>query len=583
MVMGYTVLGYLPPILTPVPVHRHRRHALAHVPRQRDGDLVLRRPRPVGLAARRCSRFAWPVLLVVAVLALVGLALGQPADPGAEGPLRQPRRPRARRARPVPGVGQRHAACSSWTRTRRTTSRASNIFISTDRARQGNRHLGAQRPHRDRGRRPVPAAVRTASGWRTRSTGDGLQDQRVRGATAPASATASSAARRRARRPRRRSTLTLLREPTRANQGELAWRLGLALAALNFVLLALTVSSVNPRVGPQRQPGVRAVRLRRLLQPAEPGPELDRHGPRRLRRLHAGCCTAAPCCWPSLLAGQAAQQLGPARPLLRQRCGERRTHEDHPPPDLRRGAAGRGLRGRWASWRCSSSSTSSTSCPTSARRGSPGYRLTQALRLRDAADAQPPVRAAADRGADRHHLRDGAAGAELRIHHPAHQRPGPLAGAAHAAGAGAGLHPAHLRRRATTWRPLADRTAQLLKARYAGRASRIGQHRRLAEGAAAHHSYNVNVRRADARRRHAGRAHLRGRRRAASWCRITQAAAGPLRRRAPGCCRTSSAASSARAAPAAPRVERTKLPHAALAHRDHAARWCRWRCSSPTA
>ncbi len=27
MVMGYTVLGYLPPILTPVPVHRHRRHA----------------------------------------------------------------------------------------------------------------------------------------------------------------------------------------------------------------------------------------------------------------------------------------------------------------------------------------------------------------------------------------------------------------------------------------------------------------------------------------------------------------------------------------------------------------------------
>jgi hypothetical protein len=39
--------------------------------------------------------------------------------------------------------------------------------------------------------------------------------------------------------------------------------------------------------------------------------------------------------------------------------------------------------GRWcssppASWRCSSSSTSSTNCPTSAR-ASPGYRLTQAL------------------------------------------------------------------------------------------------------------------------------------------------------------------------------------------------------------
>jgi lipopolysaccharide export system permease protein len=46
-----------------------------------------------------------------------------------------------------------------------------------------------------------------------------------------------------------RSTLALLREPSPPNQAELAWRVGLALAAINFVLLAVTVSSVNPRVG----------------------------------------------------------------------------------------------------------------------------------------------------------------------------------------------------------------------------------------------------------------------------------------------------------------------------------------------
>ena len=46
-----------------------------------------------------------------------------------------------------------------------------------------------------------------------------------------------------------RSTLTLVMEPTPLNLGELAWRLGLALAALNFVVLAITVSNVNPRVG----------------------------------------------------------------------------------------------------------------------------------------------------------------------------------------------------------------------------------------------------------------------------------------------------------------------------------------------
>jgi len=46
-----------------------------------------------------------------------------------------------------------------------------------------------------------------------------------------------------------RSTLGLMANPTRPNLGELAWRVGLALAALNFVVIAITVSSVNPRAG----------------------------------------------------------------------------------------------------------------------------------------------------------------------------------------------------------------------------------------------------------------------------------------------------------------------------------------------
>ena len=44
-------------------------------------------------------------------------------------------------------------------------------------------------------------------------------------------------------------TLTLLREPTRANLAELAWRIGLALAALNLVLIAVTVPGISPRSG----------------------------------------------------------------------------------------------------------------------------------------------------------------------------------------------------------------------------------------------------------------------------------------------------------------------------------------------
>ena len=41
----------------------------------------------------------------------------------------------------------------------------------------------------------------------------------------------------------------LVKSPTRANFSELAWRLGLALAAVNFVVLAVALANVNPRGG----------------------------------------------------------------------------------------------------------------------------------------------------------------------------------------------------------------------------------------------------------------------------------------------------------------------------------------------
>ncbi len=46
-----------------------------------------------------------------------------------------------------------------------------------------------------------------------------------------------------------RSTRDLAKLPTAGNLSELAWRLGLALAAINCVVLALALSSVNPRGG----------------------------------------------------------------------------------------------------------------------------------------------------------------------------------------------------------------------------------------------------------------------------------------------------------------------------------------------
>jgi lipopolysaccharide export system permease protein len=44
-------------------------------------------------------------------------------------------------------------------------------------------------------------------------------------------------------------TLDLLAKPTHLNLAELSWRIGLALAAFNLMLLALLLSAVNPRAG----------------------------------------------------------------------------------------------------------------------------------------------------------------------------------------------------------------------------------------------------------------------------------------------------------------------------------------------
>lgn len=47
--------------------------------------------------------------------------------------------------------------------------------------------------------------------------------------------------------PTARPTRTLLREPTRPNQGEFAWRIGLVLGATNLVLLGVGIAATNPR------------------------------------------------------------------------------------------------------------------------------------------------------------------------------------------------------------------------------------------------------------------------------------------------------------------------------------------------
>jgi lipopolysaccharide export system permease protein len=66
LVMGFTVLGQLPIILSLSLFIAMVSTLSQHVPRERDGHLVRQRTRPVQPAAPACLRFAWPVMAVIA-------------------------------------------------------------------------------------------------------------------------------------------------------------------------------------------------------------------------------------------------------------------------------------------------------------------------------------------------------------------------------------------------------------------------------------------------------------------------------------------------------------------------------------
>jgi len=244
MVMGYTVLGYLATILT-LSLFIAIVGTLSRM--YRDSEMVIWFSAGRGLSSlvKPLFRFAWPVLAVIALLSLV-------VWPWANQQTQELKERYGKRGdleRVAPGQFQESASGQRVFFLDKDTpdnKSGRNIFIST----------------RDKNRETVTSArsgrVETvgdsqflllSNGQRLENSlsGEGLRisefevhGSRVKGTTLTSMDESPTKA---------RSTLELLREPTPRNKGELAWRLGNALAAINFILLAITVSSVNPRVG----------------------------------------------------------------------------------------------------------------------------------------------------------------------------------------------------------------------------------------------------------------------------------------------------------------------------------------------
>lgn len=244
MVMGYTVLGYLPPILT-LSLFIAIVGTVSRL--YRDSEMVIWFTSGQGLSGFLAPlfRFAWPVLLVIGLLALVVW----PWSNQQTQEMKDRYGKRGDLERVAPGQFQESASGNRVFFLDKDTPdnrSGKNIFIST--RENGRDTITSARSGRveqtqdgqflvlNQGQRletiPEEAGLKISEfreyGTRVNSKQLGIND------TSPAKAL---------------STLALVLEPTPVHLGELAWRLGLALAALNFVVIAVCVSNANPRAG----------------------------------------------------------------------------------------------------------------------------------------------------------------------------------------------------------------------------------------------------------------------------------------------------------------------------------------------
>lgn len=244
IVMGYTVLGQLATILA-LSLFIAIVSTISRM--YRDSEMVIWFSSGIGLAGfvRPLIRFAWPVLLVIMALAIV-------VYPWTNQQIQEMKDRYEKRGdleRVAPGQFQESAAGNRVFFIDKASSdekTGKNIFIAANE--KGKEAItSAQSGHIE----SIESArfLMLQNGQRLESSAN---EQRTKishfeeygsrigassvGETPPAPTYSLS-------------TMTLLKDPSKPNLGQLAWRIGLALAAINFIGLALAASTSNPRVG----------------------------------------------------------------------------------------------------------------------------------------------------------------------------------------------------------------------------------------------------------------------------------------------------------------------------------------------
>ena len=242
LVMGYTVLGQLPIILS-LSLFIGVVATLSRM--YRDSEMVIWFASGRGLISllRPLLRFAWPVMGAIAVLSLL-------VWPWANTQIQELKERYEQRSdidRIAPGEFQESSNGSRVffiDKDTPGTQAASNVFIATN---DGERESVTSARSARRETRDGERIVVLTQGQRVETSRDkpGVKvSEFAEYGTRIGSATPEAAG---AVNVKTRTTIDLLMDPLPAYRAELGWRLGLALAALNFVLMGLAVASANPR------------------------------------------------------------------------------------------------------------------------------------------------------------------------------------------------------------------------------------------------------------------------------------------------------------------------------------------------
>lgn len=243
LVMGYTVLGQLPVILS-LSLFVACVGCVSRMYRESEMVIWFASGQGLGSLLRPLLRFAWPVMLIVGVLSLL-------VWPWANEQIQELRTRYEQRGdidRIAPGEFQESANGSRVFFIERDGSvdtGATNVFIASS---QGTQEIVTSA-------RSARIEVRDGDRWAILSQGQRLESDRAKpgasvsefeeyttriGAAPPSAADAQSV--------KTMATASLLQSPEPAQQAELGWRVGLTLASLNFVMLGLALTSANPRV-----------------------------------------------------------------------------------------------------------------------------------------------------------------------------------------------------------------------------------------------------------------------------------------------------------------------------------------------